>query len=474
MDFQIDERYRGSEPGLGRARPRRVIPAWKAALPLGFVVAGLIALAAVPALMNRWIGIHQEEIESVTQPARALVTSAESHLAHEVSLTRGFLLTGDQAFLDRYREVRESHRSLYDELRPLARRMGPEVFEHLVELERLTEERYRATAAFLRGEVTGPEFAEQLPQRQGVFEEALATLQDLEWAVLTAEQRHRDRMATLRSRDLWITMGLVLLALAASMVILLIGRRDLRLLDEAERHRLELAQLVETRSRLIRGIGHDVKNPLGAADGYAELLEEGIRGDLTPGQQEYLGRIRRMNRSILDIINNLLEFARAESGELRVELQETNVNAIVRETAEDYRGPAEQAGLALQVETSDQLPTALTDSVRVRAIFGNLISNAIKYTPSGGRVSVRTRVTEDGPAAGSWIAVEVEDTGPGIPPEAREEIFEEYSRLQPGVAEGAGIGLAISRMVARLLKGDITVQSTVGEGSTFTLWLPEA
>jgi signal transduction histidine kinase len=470
---QAEEGPPGEGPPGPAAQAR--IPAWKAALPLGFVAAGLIALALVPALMNRAIGTHVERIENVTQPARALVTGLETHLAHEVSLTRGYLLTGDIAFIDRYVEVHERHRALYEELHPLAREMGPEVLEPFHALERLVQQREEATAAFLRGGIGEAEFTARLPGRQVVFEETLSTLQELEWAMLRVEERHRERIGTLRSWDLWLSMALVALALLASVVVLLIGRRYLRLLAGAERHHRELAQVMATRSRLIRGIGHDVKNPLGAADGYAELLEEGLQGELTPGQTEYVGRIRRMHRSAIDIIDNLQELARAESGQLRVRLIETEVGQVVRDTAEDYRAAAERGGLGLEVSVPEGLPAVRTDPVRVRAILGNLLSNAIKYTPRGGEIRVKTEVRQhaDGPAPGPWIVVQVEDNGPGIPSEACERIFGEYERLDPGAAEGAGIGLAISRTVARALGGDITVRSTVGEGSTFTLWLPE-
>jgi signal transduction histidine kinase len=455
--------------------PYRTPAEWKAILPLGFVVAGLLALAAVPILMNRWIAVHHHYIETVTQPARILVTAAESHLAHEVSLTRGFLLTEDPVFLARYREVQRDHRGVYEELRPLIRRVRGQAYARFVEAELLVRQRDEATEAFLRGDVTRAEFAEELQERQLVFEEALFALHGLQLAVMATERAQRDRVATLRSRGFWITTALILLALAASVVILLIGRRDLRLLEEAQEHHLQLARLVEARSRLIRGIGHDVKNPLGAADGYAALIEEGVQGELTPEQKKYVVRMRRMHRSILDIVNNLLEVSRAETGALELALSETDVAEVVRETAEDYEGAAERAGLEVRVRTADDLPVTPTDPARLRAIIGNLLSNAIKYTPRGGYVEVRTGVRADGdaPGPGPWITVEVEDTGPGIPSDAAEHIFQEYTRLDPDAAEGAGIGLAVSRTTARLLGGDLNFRSSPGVGSTFTLWLPE-
>jgi signal transduction histidine kinase len=110
----------------------------------------------------------------------------------------------------------------------------------------------------------------------------------------------------------------------------------------------------------------------------------------------------------------------------------------------------------------------------VRAILGNLLSNARKYTPPGGHVKVTVTAHATGPStrAGGWLAIAVSDDGPGIPPERTEFIFQEFARLESGTGRGAGLGLAISRTVARLMDGDLTVDSVVGQGSTFTLWLP--
>jgi signal transduction histidine kinase len=117
-----------------------------------------------------------------------------------------------------------------------------------------------------------------------------------------------------------------------------------------------------------------------------------------------------------------------------------------------------------------------TDPERVRQVLGNLLSNALKYTPPGGRVTVRAEVRprgHDGAHAES-VAIDVRDSGPGIPPDKHEEVFEEFSRLAPDAAPGAGLGLAIARRVARALGGDVTVASEPGRGSCFTLWVPAA
>ncbi|MGH7638753.1 MAG: PAS domain-containing sensor histidine kinase, partial [Gemmatimonadaceae bacterium] len=240
---------------------------------------------------------------------------------------------------------------------------------------------------------------------------------------------------------------------------------------EAERRREELERVTESRTRLMRGFSHDVKNPLGAADGYAQLLEDGIYGELPAKQVDSVKRIRRSIQRSLHLIHDLMELARAESGQIELERVPCNVAGLVRESAEDFRAQATAAGLTLEIRTADPLDTQI-DPPRGRQILSNLLSNAVKYTNAGG-ITVNADHGGDGaPRPGSWIAIRVTDTGPGIPPEKQEMIFQEFTRLDPDAQQGAGVGLAISRRIARLLGGDITVESRVGRGSTFTLWLP--
>lgn len=248
--------------------------------------------------------------------------------------------------------------------------------------------------------------------------------------------------------------------------------RRLQLLEEAERRRDEVERISESRSRLMRGFSHDLKNPLGAADGYAALLEEGIPGKLDPEQCESVRRIRRSIRASLRLIDDLLELARAEAGEITLNRSLIDVAALAREVGEDFRAQLEAAGLALELQASTPL-TVESDPARVRQIISNLMSNAVKYTREGS-VTVAVAVLSDSSPArrGDWVTVSVADTGIGIPEDKREAIFQEFTRLDPGARQGAGVGLAISRRIARLLDGDIAVEPRTPQGSTFTLWLP--
>lgn len=284
---------------------------------------------------------------------------------------------------------------------------------------------------------------------------------------------------------------------------------------EADRRRAELERVTESRSRLMRGFSHDVKNPLGAADGQLQLLEQGIvDGHLSDKQQESVTRARRSIGAALDLIADLLDIARTETEEVEIEREPTDVGQAARETAEEHRARAEAAGLDLTVEIRRDLPRIRSDRSRIRQILGNLLSNAVKYTKHGG-ITVRAEVREEAraearrekrqgrkgpepgvlqedthaearregrtgppgpaqaPGPGRWIAVDVSDTGPGIPEKDQELIFQEFGRAErPTTERSAGVGLAISRRIARTLDGDISVRSEVGQGSTFTLWLP--
>jgi len=243
---------------------------------------------------------------------------------------------------------------------------------------------------------------------------------------------------------------------------------------EAEQRREALERVTESRASLMRGFGHDVKNPLGTAHLHSELLERGmLPGALSTAQRDSVQVIRRSIRNALQLIDDLLELAQAEAGQIELACVPTATAALVREATEDFRQQAMACGLALDLQ-AERDACALADPARLRQIVGNLLSNAAKYAPHGRLlVAVQAR-SSGGPRQGDWIAIAVTDTGPGIPADKHESVFHEYVRLAPDAAPGAGIGLAVSRTFARLMGGDLTLESQVGRGSTFTLWLPSA
>lgn len=248
-----------------------------------------------------------------------------------------------------------------------------------------------------------------------------------------------------------------------------------RLLEEAHERRRALERVMHSRSRLMRGFSHDVKNPIGAADGFAELLSLGIYGELSTKQRASIDRIRRNIHSALALIDDLHELARAETGNLALASKPVNLAALVRALCEEYHAAAQARGLSLSMELEGDGPIVETDQARVRQIAANLLSNAIKYTEHGW-VTVRARQQAEGPSNGGrdWAVLEVADSGAGVPANKQDYIFEEFSRLGVGASSGAGLGLAISKLLAEGLGGQISVASELGRGSTFTLWLPSS
>lgn len=246
------------------------------------------------------------------------------------------------------------------------------------------------------------------------------------------------------------------------------------LLETARQQHDALQRAVESRERLVRGFSHDVKNPLGAADGHAQLLDDGILGDLAPRQRESVQRIRSGIGAALELIGHLIQLARSDAGDMVVAVEPVDVANVARETALVYRAAADAEGLHLETDLDHSLPWILSDSQRIRQVLGNLLSNAIKFTPRGGTVRIAA-ASRSGRRTGEpsrWVTVSVEDTGPGIPLEQQEHLFTEFHRLVPDSTPGQGVGLAISQRVASSLGGDIVVESEPGRGSTFVLWLP--
>ena len=473
------------DPSPPTSSPDRaaVPPAWWGRVASLFVLAALAALVIVPILVQRRVDEVRARVEDVADPARTLVRRIQFDLAREATALLLLSTTGAPEADSAYREARRDEQAQFPQLRAYAESIGGEVLREFHEFHRLSQQWQAETT--LAGRATGSASVEAVlaaaRAELDLAGEGLEAGNRLDDALVRAAQRNRDAIRRTERFGLQVTVGLGLLALLAAATVAWLSWR-VRLLarvatvrgEQAERALADTARATDARAHLLRGVSHDVKNPLGAARGYADLLLQGIGGELTEQQAKFVAGIRRSIDGALAILADLLDLARADSGGLHVERVPTELGRIARDAAEDHRPAARAAGHVMECPAPAHPLRLHTDPSRVRQVLGNLLSNAIKYTPAPGRITVRAEQAEGGDARpGTWAVLRVIDNGPGIPPEKREAIFDEFTRLHDGTEiQGHGLGLAISRRVARLLGGDLDVSGAPGEGATFTLWLP--
>jgi signal transduction histidine kinase len=243
-------------------------------------------------------------------------------------------------------------------------------------------------------------------------------------------------------------------------------------LFEAERvARTEAEAANRAKMEFLTTMSHELRTPLNAIAGYAELIEMGIHGPVTDGQREALGRIRASQTHLLGLINDVLNFAKLDAGKVEFRLAEVPVRGVVAPVGALVAPQFDAKAIRYAFEESDERLVTRADADKLRQILLNLLSNAAKYTPRGG--AVRVRCAADGPR----VLITVTDTGIGIPAERLGQIFEPFVQLGRSMTSGqggVGLGLAISRDLARGMGGDLTVDSALGVGSTFTLVLPRA
>ncbi|MEP7001690.1 MAG: HAMP domain-containing sensor histidine kinase [bacterium] len=262
--------------------------------------------------------------------------------------------------------------------------------------------------------------------------------------------------------------------------------------DISDRKSLEVERVARARadaasiakSEFLTLMSHELRTPLNAVIGYAELVGIGLAGPVTTEQRAHLERIRANGEHLLELVDEMIDLARAGEGQLALLNANAEAVRLANDALGDVRATAVSRGVHLSRACTGGDGAVFTgDAERVRQILRHLLHNAVKFTPRGGNVNCECGVAakqDDAARAlgpGPWVYVRVSDNGAGIAPDQLTSIFDPFTQVDRGHArasDGSGLGLTISRSLSRLMKGDLTVQSELGRGSRFTLWLPAA
>jgi two-component system, sensor histidine kinase and response regulator len=247
--------------------------------------------------------------------------------------------------------------------------------------------------------------------------------------------------------------------------------RERAAMRDAEEARLRAEEANRSKSEFLAMMSHDLRTPLNAIGGYAELLAMGVYGAVTDEQKAHLERISRNQRLLLAMVTDVLNFARLERSELTFEPRPIPLHTLLAELRMVIEPQIVQRGQRYEYVASDKSIVVHADRDRLEQVMLNLLGNAIKFTPEGGSITVRCERQD------SAALITVRDTGIGIPADRLESIFEPFVQVDSsrhGEQKGVGLGLAISRNLAQRMGGDLAVESTPGQGSTFCLTLPLA
>jgi len=291
----------------------------------------------------------------------------------------------------------------------------------------------------------------------------------------------------------WILSLATVLGLA---LVLRHERRQARSLversRELERLSSELLRVNRMKSEFLANVSHELRTPLNAIVGFVDLLREGVYGELAPRQVKPVERIEASANHLRHLVDQVLDLAKMAAGRLEIHTETIDLRPFVLDVASEIESLVSEKGLSLSLVMGAALPRIRTDPTHLRQILVNLLGNAVKYTNEGGIV-IRTKLVDSLPDSGPaptpsqgdraavpgtpWIGIQVIDTGIGIDPADQSRIFEEFEQIDAGprgnsAERGTGLGLAISRRLAALIGGMVELESELGKGSTFTLWLP--
>jgi len=434
-----------------------------------YILIGALALIlGVGAVYLNWQKAQQADLlarqnrRAVSLIRQFQLTIAEAEAGH-----RGFLLTGEDSFLVPYTRAMETLENQANQIREMGQTHRP-IAARLGQIESLAQQKMAELSASSQAGWLGEwEFANELV-RQGRQLDTAAKLRDVigEVELATLEESERLTQVTLSN----MKMAALLAVLCCIGLFILFAVENQRV--AARRRAAEHASAVK--SAFLASMSHELRTPLNAVIGYSQMLQEEAEADRRTSDFQDLQKIESAGKHLLELINSILEMSKIEAGKVEVHAAAFSVPELVNEVIALVRPMAAKNGNELEISLAPGVGRMYSDVVKIRQALLNLLSNASKFTHKG-KITLRVERDVEGPQP--FLRFDVVDTGPGVPADELERLFEPFHQLEStpvrGKGQGTGLGLAITRRLTRMLGGDTLVQSELGVGSTFTLSLPE-
>lgn len=437
------------------------------------VVFGPALIVVLFGALAYWGSVRERASRRAVDDSHRVIETSQRLLIRLVDAEtgqRGYLLTRSDAYL---RPYLAAERDVETQLASLRRMTldSPVQQASLDSLGLLVNAKFaelQATVS-LRREGAGPAALETVNggagmRRMDAARRMVAVVQGEELSELAVRRAQEQRY----SRLLFII--LVLGTAIAALVSLLLNHR-LQLLTDELAQRTDAAEAANlAKTSFLASMSHDVRTPLNAILGYVDILEMEIHGPVTAEQRQDFGRIRASGRRLLALINDILSFARVEAGKLEIRMEAVVLDAAIHQMEASFLPQVSARGLTYHYDGCDPSILVKADPERMGQIVLNLITNAVKFTDPGGEIRVSCAVD------GDYAATRVRDTGRGIPTDRLSSIFEPFVQVDrertDASSQGVGLGLAISRELARAMGGELAAESAPGRGSCFTLLLP--
>jgi signal transduction histidine kinase len=454
---------------------------------------GIALYVAVWGFASWSLVLWGRDINSVVRANQALtqIERVLSSVENAETGQRGYLLSGKPSYLADYQGGVRDTKQILSELRS-TQDIFPSLRSHLDIIEELIQIKFSELAETIElrrtGDFEGARKSVLVGRGKAVMDKIRAAINETRrdsyqiLEVRSGQQKNRARETQWRF-VCGAILSLILARLAWSRLYQAVESREVtqtaleksaaelrEKTAQLESQNAEIMKATQLKSEFLANMSHELRTPLNSITGFSEVLIDGVAGPVNDDQREYLGEILEGSRHLLHLINDVLDLAKVESGKMTFRPEVVDLEESIQRTAQMLELMAQQKQIRIRQEVDPQGRHAFLDEARFKQVLFNFLSNALKFTPSKGNITVRVLAEAE-----RFFRLEVQDSGIGISQKDQQLLFQEFHQLDAGVAkqfQGAGLGLALTKRIVEAQGGRVGVTSEVGAGSTFFALLP--